>query len=101
MQVNDALTNKNYTDWSLEMMNFLFAKNKVGFVDGSIKKPKKKDADYMEWTRCDEMVKGWLTTTTEKNTQNSVKYANKANEIWNDLLERLGKESALRVYELK
>ena len=41
MHVNDVLTDNNYGDWSQEMMNFLFAKNKVGFIDGTIKKPEK------------------------------------------------------------
>ena len=45
MQVNDALSDKNYTDWVKEMENFLFAKNKIGFVDGSIKKPEKSSKD--------------------------------------------------------
>nr|GEX72059.1 reverse transcriptase domain-containing protein [Tanacetum cinerariifolium] len=37
MHVNDTLTDINYTDWSQEMLNFLFAKNKVGFIDGLTK----------------------------------------------------------------
>lgn len=36
IQVNDPLTDNNYNDWSQEMLNFMFAKNKVGFVDGTI-----------------------------------------------------------------
>ncbi|XP_076957347.1 uncharacterized protein LOC143632812 [Bidens hawaiensis] len=47
------------------------------------------------------MIKGWLTTVMEKDIRGSVKYANTALEIWSDLRERLGKESAPRAYELK
>nr|GFB09382.1 Gag-polypeptide of LTR copia-type [Tanacetum cinerariifolium] len=47
------------------------------------------------------MIKGWLTTAMEKNIRNSVKYAGTASEIWSDLNERFGKESAPRAYELK
>lgn len=47
------------------------------------------------------MIKGWLTTAMEKKIRNSVKYAYTAQEIWNDLEERFGKESAPRAYELK
>ena len=75
------------------MTNFLFAKNKIGFVDGSLLKPDKNDDKYM--------IKGWLTTAMEKEIRSSVKYANTALEIWNDLHERFGKESAPRAYELK
>ncbi|XP_024982943.1 uncharacterized protein LOC112519181 [Cynara cardunculus var. scolymus] len=83
------------------MTNFLFAKNKIGFIDGSIKKPEKTASNYMAWMRCDAMIKGWLTTSMEKEIRSSVKYANSAAEIRDDLKERFGKESAPRAYELK
>ena len=63
--------------------------------------PKKTSSNHMAWMRCDAMVKGWLTTAMEKDIRSSVKYASTASEIWSDLLERFGKESAPRAYELK
>ncbi|KAM0043166.1 putative retrotransposon gag domain, retrotransposon Copia-like protein [Helianthus debilis subsp. tardiflorus] len=101
MHVNEPLTDGNYSDWAKEMANFLFAKNKMGFVDGSIPKPGKTAANYMQWMRCDAMIIGWLTTAMNKDIRASVKYANASSEIWNDLKERFGKESAPRAYELK
>ncbi|KAI3500484.1 hypothetical protein L1887_36306 [Cichorium endivia] len=101
MQTNDPLTDSNYSDWVQEMANFLFAKNKMGFVDGTIPKPDEKHNTYMPWMRCDAMIKGWLTTSMEKTIRGSVKYANTSAEIWSDLKERFGKESAPRAYELK
>ncbi|XP_023766036.1 uncharacterized protein LOC111914554 [Lactuca sativa] len=83
------------------MENFLFAKNNFEFVDGTIQKPEKGTKEYMPWMRCDAMIKGWLTTATEKSIRDSVKYANTAAEIWDDLHERFGKESLPRAYELK
>lgn len=83
------------------MINYLFAKDKVGFIDGSIPKHEKTSEDYTTWMRCDAMVKGWLTTVMEKDIIISVKYANTASKIWSGLLERFGKESAPRAYELK
>ncbi|XP_076960326.1 uncharacterized protein LOC143636678 [Bidens hawaiensis] len=101
LHVNDILTDNNYSDWSQEMMNFLLAKNKVGLIDGSIQKPSPTSTDCMPWIRADAMVKGWLTTAMDKDIRNNVKYANTASEIWVDLKERFGKESAPRAYELK
>ncbi|XP_071694920.1 uncharacterized protein [Rutidosis leptorrhynchoides] len=101
MQVNETFNDDNYPDSSQEMMNFLFAKNKVGFVDGSLQKPDANSTEYMPWMRCDAMVKGWLTTAMEKEIRTSVKYAKSAYEIWSDLKERFGQESAPRAYELK
>ncbi|XP_071715272.1 uncharacterized protein [Rutidosis leptorrhynchoides] len=89
MHVNETLTDNKYTDWSQEMMNFLFAKNKVGFVDGSIKKPDNNSPQYMLWMGCDAMIKGWLTIAMEKEIRTSVKYANSTYEIWNNLEKKV------------
>ncbi|KAJ0464609.1 putative RNA-directed DNA polymerase [Helianthus annuus] len=101
MQTNDPLTDSNYSDWVQEIENFLFAKNKMGFVNGTIPKPDEKHNTYTAWMRCDAMIKGWLTASMEKTIRGSVKYANTSAEIWADLKERFGKESAPRAYELK
>nr|XP_043620345.1 uncharacterized protein LOC122592214 [Erigeron canadensis] len=101
IHVNEILTNSNYNDWAKEMANFLFAKNKMGFVDETIPKPGKTSEDYMPWMRCDAMIIGWLTTAMDKNIRSSVRYANASSEIWKDLKERFSKGSAPRAYELK
>lgn len=36
LHVNDVLTDINYPNWSQEMENFLLAKNKIEFIDGTI-----------------------------------------------------------------
>lgn len=101
MQVNDVLTDSNYNDWSQEMTNSLFAKNKMVFVNGTIEKPDEQADNYMIWMWCDAMIKGWLTTAMEKTIRSSVKYANTSADMWKDLKERFEKESAPRAYELK
>lgn len=101
MHVNDILTYGNPGDWLQEMKNFLYAKNKIGFVDGTINTTEEGLPEFMKWMRCDAMIKGWLTTTMEKTTRSSVKYANTSAKIWADLEERFGKESAPHAYELK
>ena len=53
LHVNEILTDSNFADWSQEITNFLFAKNKIEFVDGTIKKPEKTSSDYMPWVRVD------------------------------------------------
>ncbi|KAL7594123.1 hypothetical protein Lser_V15G35016 [Lactuca serriola] len=98
MQVNDALTDSNYNDWVQEMRNFLFAKNKIGFLDGTIPKPIDASANYMPWIRCDAMVKGMVDYRNGEGHQIN---ANTAAEIWVDLEAQFGKESTPRAYKLK
>lgn len=57
LHVNEMLNDSNYGDWSQEMKNFLFAKNKIGFIDGTIKMPEKGE-QILLWKRCDAMIKG-------------------------------------------
>ncbi|XP_071695685.1 uncharacterized protein [Rutidosis leptorrhynchoides] len=98
---DNLLNDKNYSDWKNEMMNALCAKNKMGFVDGTILMPKEGSNELMNWRRCNAMVRGWLVSAMEKEIKSSVKYAVTARDIWVDLEERFGKENAPRVYELR
>lgn len=54
----NLLKDGNYSDWKSEMTNALFAKNKIGFVDGTIPMPKEGSNDFMNWKRCNPMVRG-------------------------------------------
>ncbi|KAL7598987.1 hypothetical protein Lser_V15G25245 [Lactuca serriola] len=101
MHGNDTLNDSNYGNCSREMKEFLLAKNRAGFIDGSIGKPDEAEPDFKALQRSDAIIKGWLITAMEKDIRNSMKYATPAQEIWDDLEERFGKESAPRAYELK
>src|SRR4051812_41112369 len=94
VQVNDMLNDNNYNEWKQEMVNFLLAKNKMGLVDGTIKKPESTSPTHSAWVRADAMIKGWLTAAMEKEIRTSVRYANTSSEIWGDLEERFEKEGA-------
>ncbi|XP_076886570.1 uncharacterized protein LOC143536472 [Bidens hawaiensis] len=75
------LTDGNYSDWKEATQNFLFAKNKIGFVNGSIKKPNEDTSDYMAWMRCNAMIKGWLNAAMEKEIRTSVRVGKKLVDI--------------------
>ncbi len=99
--VSELLNDGNYGEWMNDMSNVLFAKNKFGFVDGTIPKPPADSHDVGLWMRCDAMIKGWLKSSMDKEVRSSVRYAKSAQEIWEDLGERFGKVNAPRAYELR
>ncbi|CAL1413761.1 unnamed protein product [Linum trigynum] len=99
MLVGEILTASNYGEWSLDMKDALIAKDKYGYVDGTILKPTDPRA-LTAWTRCDAMVKGWLKTSMDKEIRSSIRFAEHASEIWADLRARFGQGSASRAYEL-
>lgn len=72
------------------MIMELSAKNKIRFIDGSIKQLGDALAtESQQWNRCNDMVKSWLLNSISKELSLSVIYCKLASEIWVDLKERL------------
>nr|CAD1820262.1 unnamed protein product [Ananas comosus var. bracteatus] len=69
------LNGDNYATWARAMTNALRAKNKYGFVDGTIKKPEETSPDVHAWE--------------------------KSREMWIDLEERFSQGNAPRVHQIK
>ena len=57
------LNRKNYNLWANEMLNALRAKRKVGFVNGTVKKPSSDSSDYENWVATNSMVIGWIRSS--------------------------------------
>nr|GMD32850.1 Integrase, catalytic core [Ipomoea batatas] len=83
------------------MRDALFAKNKMSFVDGTLIMPTPDSPYLQQWMRCNAMVKGWLKSAMDKDIRGSVRFAITARDIWRDLEERFGKESAPRAFEIR
>ena len=86
--VSKVLEGDNYSTWSRAMKISLSAKNKIGFVTGSIKRPSSTDNAFSSWQRCNDMVISWLLNSIHPDIASSVIYAETAAEIWADLQER-------------
>ncbi|GAV70145.1 LOW QUALITY PROTEIN: UBN2_3 domain-containing protein, partial [Cephalotus follicularis] len=86
--VNEQLNgNENYGIWSRAMLIALRAKNKLGFVDGSCKKPAAITINS-SWERCNAIVLSWIMNTVSKelfsgNTTVSV-YNTKLKQLWDE-----------------
>ena len=85
------------------MMIALTAKNKIGFVDGSIKQPSSTDKpdDYTLWDRCDKMILSWLLTSVDSDLADGVVYAETAREIWLDFEDRFSQGNAPRIFQIQ
>uniref|UniRef100_A0A2N9FQ47 Reverse transcriptase Ty1/copia-type domain-containing protein n=1 Tax=Fagus sylvatica TaxID=28930 RepID=A0A2N9FQ47_FAGSY len=84
------------------MTRALFAKNKLGFVNGSISQPiDPLDPLYDIWTRCNDLVLSWLTNCMSREIYASVIYAVTAKEIWDELRDWYSDSDGPRVFHLK
>ena len=55
--VTQPLNEENYNNWSRSILVSLDAKTKLGFIDGSIPKPRSEsDPSYIAWCKCNSMV---------------------------------------------
>ncbi|XP_074342061.1 uncharacterized protein LOC141679463 [Apium graveolens] len=86
--VSVKFNGSGYSNWKRSMMLSLSAKNKLGFVDGSVAKPEITSMDYKAWERCNDLVFSWLLCNIDDSISRSVLFFKTAREIWLDLEDR-------------
>jgi hypothetical protein len=102
MLVSQLLDRENYQTWSRFMVMALTAKNKLGFIDGSIKKPSNvAGLAYCAWIRCNTMVLSWILNFISKDIASSVIYIDYAEAVSTDLKERFSLKNGPRIYYLQ
>ncbi|XP_058761234.1 uncharacterized protein LOC131634587 [Vicia villosa] len=99
--VSHLLTEENYPSWRRAMIIAIRAKNKIGFVDGSIQQPLGGDPQFQLLQRNDNVVASWLLNSVSKDLTASVIYASTAAAIWNDLQERFLQNNGPRLFQLR
>jgi hypothetical protein len=99
--VSLPLDGDNYHTCSRSMIMVLTAKNKLGFVDGSIAKPAPTASTYLPWILCNTMVLSWIINLVSKDIAASVIYLNTAKEIWFDLKERFSQKNGPRIHQIQ
>lgn len=63
----------------------LNAKNKLGFVNGTLSKPTSSSAKTQLWERCTDMVLSWIFNSIDKTIVNSLIYHDNPHDVWLDL----------------
>ncbi|KAL5767593.1 hypothetical protein ACOSQ2_014376 [Xanthoceras sorbifolium] len=94
--ISKPLNGENYSTWKKAMTLALNSKNKLGFVNGSIKAPSEETdpEGYATWSRCNDMVHSWIVNTLNPNISDSVIYYSTAHEVWEDLHEQFSQNIA-------
>ncbi|KAL5571608.1 hypothetical protein UlMin_021205 [Ulmus minor] len=99
--VSSSLTGSNYNSWHQSMVIALIAKNKFGFVDGSIAKPEIGDNLYHFWSRCNNMVMSWFLNAVSKDIADNIMYIHDARSMWIDLHDQFNQSNGPRIFQLK
>lgn len=99
--VSCLLNGDNYFAWSCAMRHALRAKNKWGFIDGSIKKPEDSKPLAKRWMACNKMLVAWIFNSMEKDLLAGVAYAKDAKMLWDNLRECFSRGSGTGIYQIK
>ena len=95
------LNGDNYNQWANEMLNALQAKRKVGFINGTLKKPNSDDPDFDNWIAVNSMIIGWIRAAIDPKVKSSVTFVNEASVLWSDLKQRFSVGNKVRIHQLK
>lgn len=88
--VSDSFDGSGFSNWKRSMTIALSARNKLGFVDGTLLRPESNSTSYKSWSRCNDMVISWILEALSKTIGRSVIYCNSAHQMWLELEERYG-----------
>ncbi|KAJ8765434.1 hypothetical protein K2173_013192 [Erythroxylum novogranatense] len=92
---------ENYYTWRRTFLNALQAKNKAGFLDGSIVRPDDDSPDLQAWIQCNALVLAWLSNALGKDHQDGTAHVETAREAWVNLEEQFTQGISPRIYELR
>lgn len=81
------LCGDNYSKWAIELWNPLQAKQKIGFIDGTITKPTS-NADFM--------IVGQIRTSIDPKVRSMVTHVFDACKIWESLKRRFSVKNGVR-----
>jgi hypothetical protein len=99
--VSQPLVGNNYHTWKRSMVMALSAKNKLGFIDGSLVKPNVESPEYFAWNRCNNMVLSWILNSVSQEISASIIFIESAHEMWNDIKERFSQSNGPRIFQLQ
>ncbi|XP_070040888.1 uncharacterized protein [Nicotiana tomentosiformis] len=99
--VNAIFDGMGFQGWKGSVLIALSAKNKVGFINGTVAPPPVTSKDYQPWLRCNDMVTSWLLNSLSKEIGDNVIYSNSAREMWINLEHRFGQSNGAKLYHLQ
>ncbi|PKI63701.1 hypothetical protein CRG98_015891 [Punica granatum] len=99
--INCKLNGDNYLTWSRLMRISLRAKNKIGFIDGTLPEPAEGEPNRALLVIANSTVVAWIANTLEKDLQPSIACIENVKILWDDLKQRFSQGNETRIYQLK
>lgn len=94
------LRGDNYTEWATELSNSIQAKQKLGFIQGTIAKPTT-EPDLSRWQATNSMLVGWIRTSIDPKIRSTVTFVPEAHKLWENLQRRFSVRNGVRIHQLR
>lgn len=92
--------NENFRVWRSAMTRGLKARNKLGFVDGTITREKNDDTKSSKWERVNAVVCNWLLGLISETIYASHVYSDNAKSILDELFETYNKAYGFVIFNI-
>ncbi|XP_072064249.1 uncharacterized protein [Arachis hypogaea] len=99
--ISIVLTPNNYGSWSHAMIRALISKNKLKFIDGTIRKPENNNVESEAWERCNNLIVSWINLSLSPGIRDSIIWNNVAVDLWEELKHRYYQGDRFRIAELQ
>ena len=99
--VTPELTTTNFATWKRSFLLAVSIRNKRGFLDGTISKPKENDSSFIAWNRCNDLLVAWLLRSISPSITSTVFYMNDASLICKTLNQRFSQPDEVRICHLQ
>ncbi|XP_074277036.1 uncharacterized protein LOC141600691 [Silene latifolia] len=91
----------NYDEWSRSFRLALLAKDKLGYIDGTITKPSDTAEEFKIWRSTNALVTAWIYSSIATELAKSISYRPEAKLVWDNIRQRFSQENEARIYRLK
>ncbi|XP_071695004.1 uncharacterized protein [Rutidosis leptorrhynchoides] len=91
---------ENYKSWACAMELALKTKNKIGFINGTLKKDEGNEVLEVQWDRCNAVVLSWILGSMTEELYNGQIYSKIASDVWKELKETYDKIDGSVIFKL-
>lgn len=82
------------------MLNSLWTKRKIGFVDGTLKRPNNKPEEEEKWDMVNSMIIGWIYSSVEVKLRPSISLVDNVKAMWESLKRWFSVSDDTRIHQL-
>ncbi|CAO2832491.1 unnamed protein product [Amaranthus hypochondriacus] len=99
--VPNVFSGTGFKGWKISISIALSGKNKMGFVDGSVKKSTSNAMYSKAWDKVNDVVLGWLLGVVDEKFFKRVLWFKTAKEVWGNLEARFGSTSSAQLFSIE